>query len=298
MVDEKIAQQNYPQDVPTAITDFATAIQAICNSQADVNELVTKWSQIMSSSPMEVEIRLSNGTTTVIKNVAMVENELQKSVKETYPNINQSRAVFRGSNVSSTGSLIMGASAEYSGMGSHGQCKYVSDGSDTTQRSLTPLIGWTQSTVNDFVSYRAINTATKNSHTIDFVNLPRLVMVGLPHKFNDVDNNETTITVRPIGTNNTQFNLDFNTDDGENVIYSYTMGYYYACVTRFINHSTASDFTVHLKSSTEGNSVNIKIPMRSAALGPLSYADVLFTSGKGTDSVNFELLNGGGASYV
>ncbi len=263
---------------PTAITDFASAIQAICNSQLDVQELTSKWADIIDDvTPKTVEIHLTNGQTLSIKNMAMVEGELREAVRETYPNINKSRASFTYGSPTSSFSAIYGATA------SHGQAKL--------DKSLTTLSGWTQSPVNDFVTYHPVEISTgATSATIRFSQLPRLVMLGIPE-----ERTTTSIVVEPIPSNANDFDLMYNVDANGATEFAV---YYYSCVTRFVNHSSANDQVLKLSTSTTPESViSIKIPKRGANAG-FNYADVLFFAGKGQNAVNFLLLNGGGAEYV
>lgn len=271
--------------IPTAITDFASSIQAICNSQLDVQELVSKWADIIDDvTPKTVEIHLTNGQTLSIKNMAMVEGELREAVRETYPNINKSRVSFTYGSPTSSFSAIYGATA------SHGQAKL--------DKSLTTLSGWTQSPVNDFVTYHPVEIPTgATSATIRFSQLPRLVMLGIPTESSGgglVERTTTSIEIDPIPSNSSDFDLKYNVD--ANGASDFAV-YYYSCVTRFINHSSDNDHMLELCSSTTSESkIKIKIPKRGANAG-FNYADVLFFAGKGLDAVNILLLNGGGAEY-
>lgn len=263
-------------NIPTAIVDFAQAIREICNSQADVQELVSKWNDIINDSvPKLVTIRLTSGEYANIKNLAMVENELREAVRETYPNINKTRASFSGGSSTAPFSAIYGATS------SHGRGKLDS--------SLTGIVGWTRSSVNDFFIYHNVesndsHSTQSNPKTIPFSQLPRMVAL--------VDNpsiTESFFAVTPIKSNDSDFDLMYNTESSQ---------YHYSCICRFINHSGTNDYTLHLLSSGIAESeVAITIPKRVTG-SPLNYADVLFWCGKGLDKVFFELLNGGGATYV
>lgn len=274
-----------PTSIPTAIVDFASAIQAIVDSQLDVRELVSKWADIVNdTNPKTVPVSLTSGESKEVKNLAMVEQELQEAVRETYPNINKSRASFQYSSTTSQLSAIYGAT------GSHGKLKM--------DKSLYPLIGWTQSAVNDFVTYHPVNLKPSEvAHTIHFSQLPRQVMLGYPDTFvgTSTVNSYTEISVLPIPSGDTDFDLMYNVDDGQNAQGS--IGYHYSCITRFINHSQVNDHELKISSGTrtEG-SRRILVP--KAINGVLNYADVLFFCGKGADVVNIDLLNGGGAFYV
>lgn len=272
-------------NIPTAIVDFSTAIRKICESQLDVQELVSKWADIVNdTTPKTVSLSLTSGEALEVKNLAMVEQELRESVRETYPNINKSRVSFSGGSATAPFSAIYGAT------GSHGKGKM--------DKSLYPLVGWTQSAVNDFVTYRPVNLGPDNTeHTILFSQLPRQVMLGYPDTFLGTANSNTytRINVTPISSGDTDFDLMNNVDDGQNSMGA--VGYHYSCITRFINHSLTNDHTLYLFSGTKTEgSRQILIPKATA--GGLNYADVLFFCGKGLDTVNIELLNGGGASYV
>lgn len=268
--------------IPTAITDFATAIQSICNSQTDVQELVSKWNDIINDQvPKVVSIRLTSGEYAEIKNLAMVERELRESVRTTYPNINTDRVSFTG------GSSTAPFSAIYGSTSSHGKGRLSS--------ALTPVVGWTQSSVNDFVTYHVLDKMYTESSkkVIPFSQLPRMVMLGLPETFEGVSNTDTYIQVNPIAAGDRDFDLMYNVDSENGDPYPY----YYSCITRFINHSATNDYKVHLFSANmTANAIVVNIPKIGA--NGLNYADVLFWCGKGIDVVNFSLLNGGGATYV
>lgn len=276
---------NLPTSIPTAIVDFASAIQAIVDSQLDVRELVSKWADIVDdTNPKTVPVTLTSGESKEVKNLALVEQELREAVRETYPNINSQRSSFTG------GSATNRISAIYGYSGAHGKGNIA--------RSLYPLTGWTRSAVNDFVTYHPVNIKSSDiTHTIAFSQLPRQVMLGYPDTFvgTSTVNNYTEISVLPIQSTDNDFDLMYNVDDGQNAQGS--IGYHYSCITRFINHSQVNDHELKLSSGTrtEG-SRRILVP--KATNGVLNYADVLFFCGKGADVVNIDLLNGGGASYV
>lgn len=265
-------------NIPTKIVDFAQAIREICNSQADVQELVSKWNDIINDSvPKVVTIRLTSGEYAEIKNLAMVENELREAVRETYPNINKARVSFEGGSASAPFSAIYGATS------SHGRGRFAS--------SLTGIVGWTKSSVNDFYIYHNVETSSshstrQNPKTVLFSQLPRMVAL--------VDNpsvTESFFSVTPIKSGDTDFDVMYNGGEQDAV-------YHYACISRFINHSGTKDYTLHLLSNGIAESeVTITIPKRVAG-SPLNYADVLFWCGKGGDIVYFELMNGGGATYA
>lgn len=272
-------------NLPIALTDFSQAIQAIRDSQLDVQELVSKWADIIDdTTPKVVNINLTNRQTLPIRNLAMVEAELRESVRETYPNINKSRSSFSGGSATAQFSAIYGATS------SHGKGKF--------SKALSPMVAWTQSAVNDFVTYRPVNPGpAETEHTIVFSQLPRQVMLGYPDVFlgTTTVNNYTRINVTPITSGDTDFDLPHNVDDGQNA--SGAVGYHYSCTVRFINHSPLNDHTLHLFSGTRTEGSR-KILIPKSMGGALNYADVLFFCGKGLDVVNIELLNGGGASYV
>lgn len=263
--------------IPTAITDFATAIQKICDSQADVQELVSKWNDIINDqTPMLVPVKLTNAQSITVKNLAMVEQELQSAVKETYPNINKSRASFKGGSATAPFSAIYGATS------SHGKGKFAS--------SLTGIVGWTRSSVNDFFVYHNVEDASnpstmQNRKAIPFSQIPKMVAL-----FDNPAVTSSYFSITPIKSGDTDFDLMYDSGD------EYAR-YHYSCISRFINHSSTNDYTLNLFSgSNAGSQKSIVIPKSSG--GPLNYADVLFWCGKGLDVVFFELLNGGGATYA
>ena len=74
---------------------------------------------------------------------------------------------------------------------------------------------------------------------------------------------------------------------------------------RGVSHSTLAAVTEGLLlaccwagAPARGHHPPSMIHIPKATTGGLNYADVLFFCGKGLDTVNIELLNGGGASYV
>lgn len=165
--------------VPSAILDFAQALELLAKSQGDITSVLTKWDQITNTdTPSTVEITLSDGTTHTVDNLAKIRRDLIAGLSLDEPTVKSIK--FTG--VRANG--VSKATTQY-GMSWHSLGEYAFD-------SSSGFAGVYRSINNDF---RTICVPGSSSIDLGLLDMPKVILLGAPDLESDEPITDVTVNV-------------------------------------------------------------------------------------------------------
>lgn len=165
--------------LPASFVDFSSALSLLANSQADITELVSKWSDIMdTTTPKTVDVGLSDGEQYMVDNLAKIRADLIAGLSLDEPTV---KAIhFSGYRTTST---LMGTLQ-------YGKTWHPADSYD-----FDPLEGYTAIYSNDLNTFRTACVPKSDNLSVMLLDMPRIVLLGSEVSTNIPIIDDVTITV-------------------------------------------------------------------------------------------------------